>query len=508
MALNLDLESYLTPIKLATAALVVSAIALTRRRDPYEDIPTVGSSNPIWSYIDGFRFLSAAPHQKEGIFRIPTPIGWIVVLAGTKHIDELRTKRGEELSASAAMRQVTSGDYTFGAEIFDKPYNVPLVRTKLTRYIGAFFDNTRDEVMLTCDELLPSETDSNWKAVSTHSVCQLITGRAANRSYITDPSIYRDPGYLRVMMSFAKSAIQGGTILRFFPDFVKPIIAPIVTNVPASINTATRYLSKTIESRMKNYEKYGSDYPEKEDDMLSWFIDLVDQEDRNLRHLIMCILHVNAAAINTTSMSMYAALNALASHPEYIEPLREEIQSVVADYGWSKVSMGRMQKLDSFLMEAMRFCPPTVLTSPRLAMVDYVFSNGIRLPKDALVAVPTIARHMDDEVFPNAKTFDGFRFCKPQSATDDRGDSVNRAGTSASSKLTTLSSDYLLFGLGEHACPGRFFAANLIKLTISHMLMTYDIKLDPTCPPSGRYVTADFQPSPKDVLLFRKKETV
>jgi cytochrome P450 len=33
------------------------------------------------------------------------------------------------------------------------------------------------------------------------------------------------------------------------------------------------------------------------------------------------------------------------------------------------------------------------------------------------------------------------------------------------------------FGFGRHACPGRFFAANEIKLILSRILLDYDIKM-------------------------------
>lgn len=44
----------------------------------------------------------------------------------------------------------------------------------------------------------------------------------------------------------------------------------------------------------------------------------------------------------------------LAVHPEYIAPLREEIESLVASIGWQKMTITKMWKLDSFLKESLR----------------------------------------------------------------------------------------------------------------------------------------------------------
>lgn len=40
--------------------------------------------------------------------------------------------------------------------------------------------------------------------------------------------------------------------------------------------------------------------------------------------------------------------------PEYIRPLREEVESIVKEHGWTKTSIFKMRKLDSFLREVQR----------------------------------------------------------------------------------------------------------------------------------------------------------
>ena len=34
-----------------------------------------------------------------------------------------------------------------------------------------------------------------------------------------------------------------------------------------------------------------------------------------------------------------------------------------------------------------------------------------------------------------------------------------------------------MFGYGRHACPGRFFATNEIKMIVAKMILDYDIKM-------------------------------
>lgn len=48
------------------------------------------------------------------------------------------------------------------------------------------------------------------------------------------------------------------------------------------------------------------------------------------------------------------ALFTLAANPEFIQPMREEVDKVVAEDGWSKAAMQKMRKVDSFLRECQR----------------------------------------------------------------------------------------------------------------------------------------------------------
>jgi len=54
-------------------------------------------------------------------------------------------------------------------------------------------------------------------------------------------------------------------------------------------------------------------------------------------------------------LSKLCSVLTLYTSPEYIEPLRQEVDSIVKEQGWTKASIFNMRKLDSFLREAVRF---------------------------------------------------------------------------------------------------------------------------------------------------------
>lgn len=43
--------------------------------------------------------------------------------------------------------------------------------------------------------------------------------------------------------------------------------------------------------------------------------------------------------------------------------------------------------------------------------------------------------------------------------------------------FTAVSPEHMAWGYGKHSCPGRFFAAAVAKMLLTHILFKYDFKL-------------------------------
>lgn len=77
-------------------------------------------------------------------------------------------------------------------------------------------------------------------------------------------------------------------------------------------------------------------------------------------------------------------------------------------------------------------------------------------------------KHFDPDVYKRPEEFDAWRYVKLADQTGDRNHWL----------FVTTSPDQIGFGHGVHACPGRFFAANEIKITSTFMLLRYDWKIE------------------------------
>lgn len=225
-------------------------------------------------------------------------------------------------------------------------------------------------------------------------------------------------------------------------------------------------------------------------------IDATKDRPRSNLELVKAILMTNFAALHTTTMSFTYVMYELATRPKYVQPLREEIEAVTGEEGWSRDAMHKLWKVDSFIKECLRVSNFSFLAAARIALKDLTFSNGMTIPAGSMIGVPFDAIHTDANNYVDPESFDGFRFEKMRS----------QEGENIKHQIMSLSPDFILFGHGRQACPGRFFVANELKAMLAHALLKYDFKMA-----NGRGRPSNWQfwifmvPDVTAKILFRKR---
>ncbi|KAF8554881.1 hypothetical protein OG21DRAFT_1012793 [Imleria badia] len=96
--------------------------------------------------------------------------------------------------------------------------------------------------------------------------------------------------------------------------------------------------------------------------------------DATVESMTKRMLTVNLAAIHTSANVFTSALYNLAANPQHVQPLREEVETIVENEGWSKVSLSKMRKVDSFLKESIRIDGINSSTLSHKAIKDFMFS--------------------------------------------------------------------------------------------------------------------------------------
>lgn len=130
----------------------------------------------------------------------------------------------------------------------------------------------------------------------------------------------------------------------------------------------------------------------------------------------------------------------------------------------------------------------------RMAENRVTLSDGTVIPKGAMTMV-SIERMHDTSIFPEPEAYEGRRFLEMR----------QQPGNENRWQFVTTSPEHLAFGHGKHACPGRFFAANEIKVALCHMLMKYEWKLPDQGPAEDVMFGQEAEINPDAKVLFRKR---
>lgn len=139
-------------------------------------------------------------------------------------------------------------------------------------------------------------------------------------------------------------------------------------------------------------------------------------------------------------------------------------------------------------------CP--IVKLERLAVKDFSFSDGTLVPAGTSIGIIAHGRHIDEDILPNATTFDPFRYARARA----------EPGMENQFTFAQASQDNLLFGLGRHACPGRHFASVLLKVLLVRTLVQYDIKFVEGNPlPQGKWTQKFRNPDETASIAWRPR---
>ncbi|KAG6327662.1 hypothetical protein ID866_11427, partial [Astraeus odoratus] len=307
----------------------------------------------------------------------------------------------------------------------------------------------------------------------------------ANSRALVGLRLCRDPDWIDLNVQYCLDVPKEAAILGCFPGFTLPLAARYLSHREQRAKRAVKHLMPMFQERQKHVDDLGVGYANKANDCLQWLLDEGKEDDLSVlaERLLSICFAANISTVHGLSYYMVLSINMfhgqictqalyrLVVNTQYIQPLREEVQAAIEKYGWKREALGKMCKLDSLLKETMRLegVTPTI---NRKALKDITLFDGTYIPKGTLLSVSTAAVHRDGSVYRNPETFDPFRFSCTQASEE----------CSARQQLTAVNDDWLAFGYGKHACPGRFFASTLMKTVLAHILLYYDVKLEGNSP--------------------------
>ncbi|CBX93028.1 hypothetical protein IAQ61_008757 [Plenodomus lingam] len=451
------------------------------------------------AYLQSCRKMYMEGYQKfkKVVYRIVAESGETHIVIPPHLLPELRRLPDDVLSFPKAVEESMEVKYT--KILTESDLTLHSIKADLTPALPRLNPMICEEVDASLRQYMPPCPD--WTEVKINKVLVDIVARVSGRIFV-GPELSEDPAYLEAASNYTMDLMMAVNRVKTMRPWLRPFLANRTKEVRQLRERevqAQRYFKPLINERI--HAKKTDPNWQAPDDMLQWMLNRMTDKVP-VAEVAQAQLGLTFAAIHTTTLTATNILFTLAVTPEYMEPLREEIRNAMADND-GKITTRTLQqlvKLDSYMKEVSRFHPAGVTSFNRRVLKGITLSNGQYIPPGVLLETPAQAISFDPAYYPNSTTFDGFRHAK-----------LRAAGTGtdhARNQFVTVNEISLGFGYGRHACPGRFFATNEIKMILVRLILAYDVKM-----PGGRRerweqieLGRSNSPDASKGLLFRRVE--
>ncbi|KAM4055523.1 cytochrome p450 [Hirsutella rhossiliensis] len=455
---------------------------------------------------DGPSIIRQGYHQfKDSLFQVRR-IGADIVILTPKYVDEIRALSQDKVRSVEPFIHDFIGDYTRGTVFLESDLQNRVIQQRLTPNLGLLTSIMKTELDLALKKEIP-ECKDQWFQVDINHLLARTVAHISSRVFL-GPEECRNEEWHTATAEYSKNLFITGMALRMLPRWLRPVVAPLMPSYRAlltNVATSRKIIGGILNSRQASKKELGPNYA-KPTDILQWMMDEATGRERSLDNLAQRMLILSLTSIHTTALTMTQALYDLCAHPEYFEPLRTEAANALFDVGrWDKTLLSRLYKLDSLLKESQRFSPVFLLTFNRIFHNPMTLSDGTFLPPGTRVAVPSNAILQDPGLVPGPAApskFDPFRYSKLR-------EDPAQAEKAHRFMFTMTNSSNMAFGYGRYACPGRFYAANEMKLILSHLLLRYEFNFPAGAKrPANFTIDSDMFPDPAARLLIRERKSL
>ena len=204
--------------------------------------------------------------------------------------------------------------------------------------------------------------------------------------------------------------------------------------------------------------------------------DPVEQSTDVLSRRLMAL---NFAAIHTSTMTITNLIMDIACGRNFekcMAAILVEGRSLRQRYHqkWDLPRLTELSVLDSALRESMRYSTFNSKAFARkiVAPDGLLLPSGETLPTGIVICISGYAMHHDEDLYSDPANYKYDRFLVTDQENKEDKSTEHRLAKSA----VTTDTSFGGWGHGKHACPGRFFAVALAKLTVSLLLEKYDIE--------------------------------
>ncbi|KAK4209468.1 Ent-kaurene oxidase [Rhypophila decipiens] len=496
------------PVQVQLFATLISAVLVTgyvlsrRRRSWSRDWktgkPTIGTRSNRWfdwerASLRSFNMSkewSLEGYRKFGRFNSPFIMPCVdrgpVVIIPPK---QLKTVYGLPDKVLDMQKTSTDGSmqakYTIADQgVVSRPFQMNIVRNQMTRNLDVLTPVIAAELEASFARLWGTDRNK-WKEFSVWDSClDLITG-ASNAAFCGEP-LCKDAAFLKSLRDHGMITFLGALLISSTPLFFRPVTGTLIGWACEYQFLRTKWLCLPfIKKRLANTARARNDPNfcwEAPVDGLQWLIEesyaTQDPTDLDPVRVTRRLLYINDISLHSTSFTMQNVIPDIYTYDggddgekntnTLVEALREEVSTVLAEAGgfWTRNTLQKLKLVDATVRESMRLTPFASVGLPRTVIDPHGISlhspgGKFHIPPGTVIATALDGIHRDPVIYPS----------------DDDPNCFNPFRDAPQFKsATSLDDGFLAFGYGRHACPGRFFALNEMKIMVAHMVLNYDIE--------------------------------
>ncbi|USW55910.1 Putative cytochrome P450 [Septoria linicola] len=412
------------------------------------------------------RLLIEGGQKFTGPFKVLTDSGPTIMLP-PEHIDAINAT--DQLSFNAHVAHEFMAHFETFRVMRPPPPGMfgEAVIKGITRALPKYTKPLSQEMIAALDDTWGDQ--QTWKQVKLAGDVQGWVSRISTCIFL-GPDFAHNKDWNGIMTSYTVNLFMAIGVTKVFHPAIRPVIdliSPLNRKCRRDHTRAAAILKPVLEAREKeiNAAEKEDRSPELPDDSIEWFRNAAHgraYQDTDLQ------LALAIAAIHTSSDLLCQAILNFCAHSDIQTPLRQEAVDVLKKYGLQKVALTELRLLDSFFKETQRLKPINMASMHRSAMSDVTLpGTDINIFKGEQTAISS-ERMWNPEIYAEPEKFDAYRYIEKRKIP----------GWENKGLLVSTSPEHLGFAHGKHACPGRFFAANEVKIAMLHVMLNYDMKID------------------------------
>jgi cytochrome P450 len=204
---------------------------------------------------------------------------------------------------------------------------------------------------------LRADPELEWHNVSVKDTIAHLIAKLSTRVFLGE-ELAHNADLEKVIVNYTHVGLEAIMELKKWSPILRPVVHWYIPQVQASrqmVKHARELLRPEQERRSKEKVKClaeGEPLP-KYPDTLTW----AEEVAKRPYDPVALQLGLSLAAVHTTADLLGQAVINLCHYPDWIQPLRDEVTTVLSSHGMNKNSITKLHLLDSYLKETQRLKP-------------------------------------------------------------------------------------------------------------------------------------------------------